>query len=257
MRTQLLDDAQERAQRGTRQILVARGCVVACGYVTSAILARTLGPIEYGIYGVVISQLVWLEMMVNGGVPGATAKLIADGRHDQGQVESSARALLVGWSLVLLAIAWVAAPRLASQMRIPDGEWLLRVAFLNLPLMAMFFSYNGALAGRRQFSVLAAAQVALAMIKLATIIVLIWLAISIEGALVAHVLSTGIVSALLVAHYRGRGLRPRVATMREILAITGPMGLYLVAGQVLLNLDLWSLKSLGGGGGEVVGYYVA
>ena len=35
------------------------------------------------------------------------------------------------------------------------------------------------------------------------------------------------------------------------------MALYLVSGQVLLNLDLWSLKSLWEGGGEVIGHYVA
>ena len=42
---------------------------------------------------------------MNGGMPGATAKLMADSRYDQGQVERSARALLLGWSLALLAIA--------------------------------------------------------------------------------------------------------------------------------------------------------
>ncbi len=114
--------------------MVARGCVVACGYVASAILTRKLGPTEYGIYGVVISQLLWLEMLMNAGMPGATAKLMADSRYDQGQVERSARALLLGWSFALLAIAWAAAPRLASLMRIPDGELLLRIAFLDLPI---------------------------------------------------------------------------------------------------------------------------
>ena len=77
-------------------------------------------------------------------------------------------------------------------MRIPDGELLLRIAFLDLPLMAMFFSYDGALTGRRQFSVLAAAQVAYGLIKLAGILVLIGIGISVERALVAYVLSTGI-----------------------------------------------------------------
>lgn len=251
------DEAHDRSQRGTRQLLVARASVVAFGYVATAILTRKLGPTEFGIYGVVISQLVWLETLMNAGVPGATAKLMADGRHDQGQVERSARALLVGWSLALLAISWVAAPWLASLMRIPDGELFLRIAFLDLPLMAMFFSYNGALTGRRQFSVLAAAQAAYGLVKLAGILVLIGLGISVEGALVVYVLSTGIVSALLAVRYRNRGLRPTGIIMGEILAITAPIGLYLVAGQVLLNLDLWSLKSLWGGGGEVVGYYVA
>ena len=94
--------------------MVARACVVACGFVASAILTRKLGPTEYGIYGVVISQLLWLEMLLNTGVSGATAKLMADGRDDQGEVERSARALLVGWAVLLLAISWVVAPQIAE-----------------------------------------------------------------------------------------------------------------------------------------------
>ncbi len=123
--------------------------------------------------------------------------------------------------------------------------------------MAIFFSYNGALTGRRQFSILAAAQVAYGLIKLAGILVLIGLGISVERALVAYVLSTGITCGLLAVRYRNRGLRPKGVIMGEILVITAPIGLYLVAGQVLMSLDLWSLKSLWGGGGEAVGYYVA
>ena len=95
------------------------------------------------------------------------------------------------------------------------------------------------------------------LIKLAGILVLIGLGISVERALVAYVLSTGIACGLLAVRYRNRGLRPKGVIMGEILAITAPIGLYLVAGQVLMSLDLWSLKSLWGGGGEAVGYYVA
>src|SRR5206468_9058121 len=43
----------------------------------------------------------------------------------------------------------------------------------------------------------------------------------------------------------------------QIAAVTAPLALYLIAGQMLLNLDLWSLKGLWEGGGEVVGHYVA
>jgi len=251
------DVERERAQRGTRQFLIARGCVVASSFIASAILTRKLGPANYGVYGVVISQLMWLEMLMNAGVPGATAQLIADGRHDQGAVEDSARALLVGWSLALLAICWVAAPWLASLMRIPDGEVLFRIAFLDLPFMAMFVSYDGALNGRRQFSVLAAVQVGYGVLKLAGILVLVALGVSVAGALVAYVLSTGMVCAALAVRYRPFSSRPRGAIVREILAITAPMGVYLVSIQVLLSLDLWSLKALWTGADDVLGQYVA
>ena len=251
------DEMRERAQRGTRQLLVGRASVVGFGFLATAILTRQLGPADYGIYGVVISQLLWFEMLMNAGIPGATSKLMADGQHDQWQVERSARALLVGWSFILLGVAWVLAPHVASLMRIPDGDVLLRIAFLDLPLMAMFISYDGALNGRRQFSILAAAQVSYGIVKFAGILVLIGVGISVERALMVYVLSTGIVCGALVLRYRPRGLKPNGRIVREVLAITAPIGLYLVSGQVLLNLDLWSLKALWMGGGEVVGHYVA
>ena len=75
--------------------------------------------------------------------------------------------------------------------------------------------------------------------------------------LIVYVLSTCIVGVVLVVRFRPRGFKPKGAVIGEILAITAPIGLYLVAGQVLLNLDLWSLKSLWRGTGEVVGHYVA
>ena len=251
------DDVREHAQRGTRQFLIARACVVASSFVASAILTRALGPSNFGVYGVVSSQLMWLEMLMNAGIPSATAQLMADSRHDQAAVESSARALLVGWSLALLATCWIAAPWVADLMRIPNGTVLLRIALLDLPFMAIFVSYDGALNGRRLFGILAAVQVAYGAIKLAGILLLVVLGISVEGALAAYVVSTGVLAAVLAVRYRPFGSRPRAPIVREILAITAPMALYLVSIQVLLSLDLWSLKALWTGPGEVLGHYVA
>ncbi len=251
------DDDRERAQRGTRQFLIARACVVASSFVASAILTRALGPANFGVYGVVISQLMWLEMLMNAGVPSATAQLMADNRHDQAAVESSARALLVGWSLALLAVCWVAAPWIADLMRIRDGAVLLRIALLDLPFMAMFVSYDGALNGRRLFSILAVVQVAYGVIKLGGILLLVALGISVEGALVVYVASTAVVAAGLAIRYRPFGSGPRGPIVKEILTITAPMAMYLVSIQVLLSLDLWSLKALWTGSGDVLGHYVA
>src|SRR5262245_49281865 len=120
-------EAQERQQRGTRQLLLAKGCFFTSAYVMSAILARKLGPTEYGIYGVVISVLLWLEMSLQAGIPGATAKLIANKRYDSDQVESSVRALLLSLSILLFGVCWFLASELASLMRIPNGEFLFRI----------------------------------------------------------------------------------------------------------------------------------
>jgi stage V sporulation protein B len=250
-------EAQERAQRGTRQFLLARVCVILSGYVATAILTRKLGPTAYGIYGVIISQVLWVEMVNNAGVTGAIAKLIADGRHNHGEIERSGRGLLLGFSLFLLAICWLVAPRMASFMQIPGGEVLFRVAILDLPFMAVFTSYDGILNGRRQFGVLAGAHVLYGMAKLAGVVALLGLGFSVERVLITFVLSTCVVCAVLAIRFWPRGFQPNGRVIGEIVVLTAPMALYLISNQVLLNLDLWSLKSLWKGEGTVVGQYVA
>ena len=44
------------------QLLLARGCFSISSILSAVILARGLGPIEYGVYGVIISVLTWIEL---------------------------------------------------------------------------------------------------------------------------------------------------------------------------------------------------
>src|SRR5262245_46781564 len=122
----LPDSAQRRQQRGNRQLLVARISFFAAAYCVAAILARTLGATDYGVYGVIISQVLWLEMLVNAGVPAVTAQFVADGRHEPGVVEGSALALLLSISVSLLAVGWLVAPEWSELMRITGGTMLFR-----------------------------------------------------------------------------------------------------------------------------------
>jgi O-antigen/teichoic acid export membrane protein len=250
------DDEHERHRRGTRQILLGRGCFFVSAYLVSAILARKLGAVDYGTYGVIMSQLLWVETVANSGIP-ATAKLMADGRHDAGQVERSAEVLLVGVSILLFGLCWVLAPTLADVMRIPNGEVLFRIAAFDLPFAAVYASYEASLYGHRRFGVLAAAQVGFAVTRLLGAAVLFGLGFSVERMLFVVVLSTVLVYAAL-AFRRRTPRRPAAGrVVRQIAAIAAPIAVYLIGTQVLVSLDLWSLKTLWRGGGEVVGQYVA
>src|SRR5262249_17581969 len=167
------DEAHERQRRGTRQLLLARASFFVSLYIVSAILARKLGAIEYGTYGVVVSVLFWLEMLVRGGVPGATAKLMADGRYDHPAIGGSARALLLAISLLLFSICLFLAPQAASLMRIPNGGTLLRLGIIDLPFIAIYASYDGVLYGNRKFGVIAMAQVFYGISKVGGVFALI------------------------------------------------------------------------------------
>src|SRR5262245_60323998 len=145
-------DATERQQRGTRQILLARCFFFGVGYLITAIAARRLGATEYGIYGVVVSQLLWLEIMANAGVPAATATLLAEPGADVDTVDSSAQVLLLVVSAALITMCWLLSPVVASVMHIPAGEHLWRIAVLDLPFAGIYAAYEGSFLGRRRFT---------------------------------------------------------------------------------------------------------
>jgi O-antigen/teichoic acid export membrane protein len=237
--------------------LIGRGCVLALGYVVTFILTRKLGPADYGVYGVVISQLYWLEMLANAGVPGAISKFMVDGNHDQRDVERSAQALSAGFSLLLFGIGWFVAPWVADLMQIPNGAVLLRIAIIDMPFAALVFCYDGILNGRRQFGVLAGVYAAQGLIRLIGVIALLRLGLSIERALIVTVISTCAITLWLVFRYHPRGFRPKGRIIKEIAVMTTPQTVYLVTVPLFMNLDLWSLQAWWKGGRDVIGHYVA
>ena len=251
-----IEGAYQRQRRGTLQLLVGRGCFFASAYVVAAIAARRLGAIDYGIYGVIMSLLLWVEMIATANIP-AIAKVISGQRYDAGQTEASARVFLVGSSALLFGVCWLLAPLLANAMGIPNGTLLFRIAALDLPLAFAYASYEGGLYGHRRFGVVALAQAGLAAARLLGLIVLVAIGFSVQRLLLVIVSSTLVVYTALIVRRRWPPRSPAFGIIAEIAAIAAPMGVYLIGTQVLVNLDLWSLKSFWRGEGEVVGQYVA
>ena len=251
------DDAHARQRHGTLQLLIGRSVLFVSAYVVSATLARKLGPAAYGVYGVIVSQVLWLEMVVHAGIPTATAKVMADGRHDPSDIERSARTLLIGVSVLLVLVCWFIAPAVATLMHIPDGATLFRIAILDLPFAAASVAYEGILNARGRFGVLAKALVAFGLFKIVSVSALMFIGFSIEGALVAMVLSTLAACIFIGLSYPLHGFRVEPRIVAGMARVASPLAFCLISGQVLMNLDLWLLKSLWTGSGEVVGEYVA
>ena len=59
----------DRATRGMFALTVAQICIVLSGYVIAVALARSLGPALYGVYGIVYSVLLSVELIGRLGLP--------------------------------------------------------------------------------------------------------------------------------------------------------------------------------------------
>jgi O-antigen/teichoic acid export membrane protein len=243
--------------RGTIQILVAQVFVLASGFGVALILARGLGPVEFGIYGVVVSILAWLERIISAGVPRATATLLPRMPEQRAVIEQSARVLLVSISLPLFLLAWFAAPLLSDYLGIPSGTLLIRIAAINLPMLAAYSAYDGIFSGLRMFAAQSVLQIVQSMAKLAGIVVLLLVGLSVKGAFVANVAASIATLLVIALRFPLGGERASTAIMREMIRLSLPMASYLLALTILMSLSLWQLQSDPGHDPRIVGVFVA
>jgi len=246
------------AARSTVKLLIARGCILVTGYLITVILARGLGPTDYGVYGVILSVLVWVEVAATAGISRALPKLMAQHEKEVSEFDLTAPTLMFIVAVVFFLPCWWFAPTLAHLFHIPTGTTLFRLAILDLPFSGMYFAYMSLLAGYRRFGELSVSLIIYGSTHLVGILFLLsFLGLSIAGALVVNIAATVGALMYLVARLPPKRWRPAYPLMIPMLRTGFPFTLLLVASSLLASLDLWALKSLWKGTGEVVGVYVA
>jgi O-antigen/teichoic acid export membrane protein len=257
-----LDQAQVAVRswtaRGVLQGVVGRSAFFAFGYLATIILARGLGPVDYGVYGVVMSVLLWIEQTSKSTIAPAAAILIPKEDHDPAALEQTALFLNFLLFILLFITLWFTAPLLADFFKIHGGADLFRLAALDLPLFGMYAVYRGVLLGHREFFSVNVADVLYSVAKLVAVVLLLVLWLSVPGALVANALAS--IGALLFVMSRLsiRMLRPATRLISPLVHFALPLGVYMLGLQTIATLDLWLLKWLSPGQeAPTIGIYVA
>src|SRR5262245_39528132 len=145
------------AARGTVQLMFGQICLFISGYPIAILLARGLGPEDYGVYGVILSVLFWVEQMSRLGIPRATAKLIVEDPEQAPFVMQTSWMIAAIMFVVTFLLFWISAPGLARLFHIPDGVPLFRLASIDIPFFGMYYVYRGVSEGQRNFTTLSIA----------------------------------------------------------------------------------------------------
>jgi O-antigen/teichoic acid export membrane protein len=247
----------DRATRGMLALTVAQVCILLSGYVIAVALARSLGPALYGVYGIVYSVLLSVELIGRLGLPQAVSKLVAE-KGSTGSVEATGITLaLIVYAMIFLAFL-LAAPWLGAIFNVPDGAYLFRIAALDIPFYGVYFMFVHVLSGRREFFKQAVAASVYSVTKVFGIIALVMIGPSVAGALVVNVIGS-IIALALVAHFVGREVfRLTLEDARPIIRLAIPVAIIALGTQALINVDLWVLNALGARiEDEVKGLYIA
>ncbi len=248
----------QKAARATIMLTAANACLTLCGYITVIVLARGLGPKEYGIYGIIISVLLSVELVARLGVPQALSKLIAERQEQTPQLEGTGLTLTLLIYLVVFGAFWLASPAMAKLFQIPGGKDLFRLASVDIPFYGMYFMCSHILNGQRRFGIESMGISIYGIAKALGILALLYFGLSVRGALVVNILASIIGLLYLASHIPVRSFYPTFAFAGLVIRWAVPVGLFLLGSQVLFNLHLWCLKVVGRElPEETIGFYVA
>ena len=246
------------ASRGALVIVAGRGLFFFIGYLVVVLLAREMGPVAYGAYGVIMSVLVWLEQSARHTVPAAAAKLVAETPNQAGAIGSAALALNFILHTVIFVAFWLIAPWLETWFAIENGTYLFRLAAVDLPLFGIYVALQGIYQGQRRFPRIVVAELGYAFVKLVGVIVIVRMGISIEKALIVNIAaSAGGIAFLFTWSVFTRREQWHVHT-RAIAAIAAPVAVYSVATMLASSLDIWVLDiQTSAAANATLGIYIA
>jgi O-antigen/teichoic acid export membrane protein len=231
--------------RGASLLVGSRLLALLLGYVTYAVVSRTLTTSEFGVYGVVIAVATILNTVLGTGTTQTVSRLTARHPSAAGWVrDRMALVSLIGTLASGGMLAAAAAP-LARLLNDPGIDRLLLVVALVPGLYAVFAVFTGSLNGRQEFGRQAAASLALAGARAAVVCGATLAGLGVVGALFGTLVAAalGAAAAWVLARVPASDERlpPGIGSLARM--VTGFVGVSLLL-QLLLSSDLLFLKRL-------------
>lgn len=227
-----------------------------CGYLVNVGLARILGPEIYGQYGVTISVLLWLEILLSFGLATATTKMAAESPESAGTIVSLTLKYTACFSLILLSLTLFMAPYVAGWFSDEQISLYLQIAAIDLLFYGILKVLMGVYNGIRKYATTSFIITIYAISKAGLIVGLAGTGFGIEGALVGNFAAS--VCGVIVGLGFVKDLEKRPVDRKRfysVLKISLPSTMWAICIILLMSTDLWVAKAMIGG--ETIGYYVA
>jgi O-antigen/teichoic acid export membrane protein len=242
--------------RDTVYLLVGQTALVGSSYAVHILVARSLGPAEYGLFGVVLSVLAVFEVFLARGVRDTVTKYVSEYPDRAGTVFKKGLALESALAAASFAVFLALAPPLSALFHDPRLLTPLRIAALAIPVMALFSIDTGYLTGACLFAKTSLSMGAHGLVKVAAVAAIVLLGGGINGAIAGYILAylAGIAVATWYLSQADRPVGP--FPMSRMIRFSTPLILFAAGTTLLLNLDILFVKALIRSA-AAVGYYTS
>jgi stage V sporulation protein B len=137
--------------KSTLSITAASLVYVVSSYLANLWLGRTLGPEQYGTYGVVLSVWTIINLVLTAGIPSAVSKFIASDSNKTNEILKSGLILQFICTLLISLLYWLLSPSIS---KIFNDEGLIpyfRISALIIPTYSIYSFFVGYYNGMHNF----------------------------------------------------------------------------------------------------------
>ena len=243
--------------RGTLYLMIANGVLFLVGYIIHFGLGRYLGPADYGTFGVIVSLMTMINVLVATGFPQSASKHVAEHNADIGGIIRAGNRIQLVLCILLFGLYFGLAGVIANLLNDVSLTPYIRISAAAIPAYAIYHIYgSGYLNGLRQFSKQAVASIGSSTAKVALVFTLVLLGLGIKGAIIGYVLAP-IVGFLIAWRFLGpMGRRKSNFDWRRLVGFGIQATLFATAFLLLMSIDLYVVKASGAAEAEV-GFYTS
>ncbi|MFC1948306.1 flippase [Chloroflexota bacterium] len=243
--------------KGTLYLIIANAVLALVGYIIHFWLGRYLGPVDYGVFGVVIYLMTTVNLFITSGFPQSASKYIAEDYSRAGSIIRDANGVQLVFCAILFGLYFGLSGVIAGLLNDSSLTPYIRISALAIPAYALFSMYNsGYLNGLRRFGRQALASIADSITKLAAVFGLVLLGLGIGGAVAGYIIAA-IVGFVLAWKFLNPVKKSKSNFgWKKLVGFGIPATLFAATFFLLMNIDLFTVKAIGGGEAET-GYYTS
>ena len=228
---------------GTSWTMTSTIVGVIIGLVSRPVLVEFVGIDGYGVWASAIAVAAMFSLGGDLGVASALPKIVAERRSqrkDEGTIASSGLLFALFTGAIAGAALLLSSPFIGQRIAFPDFPLLLQIQSVQMPFNFGIGSLLALLQGGRSFRAYSLSTILLASANLFFMTLLLSLGAGLVGVMVASLLSTTLLFALLVVTYRKWLPVPNSRDLRADLTQLVPVGLQLTV-SIFLSLIMYQV----------------
>lgn len=234
-----------RLRDGALRGVGAELLLLPTGLITAAVLARVLGPADYGLFSLAASFIGWIGLTTTSFLSRAAVKFVSETEQWQPIATSILRwRLAIGGAATVIVLlgANVFAGMLGERALTP----YLQVFAIDLLLVNLVRTYRDVLTGTGRFREVATLSVVRWIVRMVLLASLVASTRSVMAAVVGSVV-TSLVELAVASRYQPLHRRgPAGLTASQLWSVAAPLLVFSSALQLHTKVDLFALSALGG-----------